>query len=249
MVNCIPRVLLACVMLSLVLLLAQFANSLARADGLHVPVSGADGTIPVWTDPLGAGKGGAELPRIDPGEPPGTQHREGESSGGRNEPPITKPQSAIPVTPIAEPQRNGWPRTTAETTLAGIVASPPASGKWIDVNITQQVLTAYDGSNPIKSVLVSTGTLKHPTVIGTFYVWVKVPSQTMEGGSHEAGDYYKLPGVPDIMYFYEGYALHGAYWHNNFGQPMSHGCINLTLDDAAWLYGWSPEGIMVRTHL
>jgi lipoprotein-anchoring transpeptidase ErfK/SrfK len=71
----------------------------------------------------------------------------------------------------------------------------------------------------------------------------------MEGGSEEYGDYYKLPNVTNVMYFYAGYALHGAYWHRNFGQPMSHGCVNLTLDDAAWLYQWSPPGIVVRTHL
>jgi lipoprotein-anchoring transpeptidase ErfK/SrfK len=142
----------------------------------------------------------------------------------------------------------GWPRTTAQTTLAGTVVRPPSNGKWIDVNLSRQVVTAYLGSVPVRSVLTSTGTRRHPTVVGTFRVWAKVRSQTMRGGSRAAGDYYSLPGVPNIMYFYRGFALHGTYWHRNFGHVMSHGCVNLTLNDSAWFYNWSPAGITVRTH-
>ncbi|MEP7199634.1 MAG: L,D-transpeptidase family protein, partial [Chloroflexota bacterium] len=144
--------------------------------------------------------------------------------------------------------RAGWPRTTAETTLAPPFANPPTSSKWVDVNIAAQTVTAYFGSTPIKTVLTSTGVRAHPTVVGTFRVWAKVPSQRMSGGSRARGDYYSLPNVPNVMFFFRGYSLHGAYWHRNFGHPMSHGCVNLTLDDAAWFYNFGYVGMIVRTH-
>ena len=144
--------------------------------------------------------------------------------------------------------RPGWPKTTAETTLAPRAKNPPTQGKWIDVNISRQTVTAYIGPRPIKTVLTSTGTWRYPTVIGTYRVYAKIPSQTMTGGSRARGDYYRLPGVPNIMYFYQGYGLHGTYWHHNFGHPMSHGCVNLTLADAAWFYAWTPMSTIVRTH-
>jgi lipoprotein-anchoring transpeptidase ErfK/SrfK len=60
------------------------------------------------------------------------------------------------------------------------------------------------------------------------------------------GEYYNVPDVPNVMYFTnQGHALHGAYWHNNFGNPMSHGCVNLPLDVAAWMYDWAPMGMRV----
>ena len=122
------------------------------------------------------------------------------------------------------------------------------SGKWIDINISQQRIRAYIGSRLIRSVLVSTGTYVHPTVIGRFRVYAKVHSQTMSGGSRARGDYYYLPGVPHVMYFYSGYAIHGTYWHHNFGHRMSHGCVNLTLSDASWFYDWTPYSTLVITH-
>ena len=70
----------------------------------------------------------------------------------------------------------------------------------------------------------------------------------MRGGSRAAHDYYSLPGVPNIMYFFRGYSLHGTYWHRNFGHVMSHGCAKLTLADAAWFYAWASVGTIVRTH-
>jgi lipoprotein-anchoring transpeptidase ErfK/SrfK len=68
----------------------------------------------------------------------------------------------------------------------------------------------------------------------------------MKGG--EGIERYDIPDVPYTMYFYADYALHGAYWHNNFGNPMSHGCVNLPVDVAKWMYDWAPIGTMVVTH-
>lgn len=128
---------------------------------------------------------------------------------------------------------------------AGPAAKPaaaPTGGKWIDINLSRQRLTAYVGNQAVFSSLISGGTSVHPTVVGRFKVRTKLSRQTMSGPG------YYLPNVPWVMYFYAGYAIHGTYWHNNFGHPMSHGCINMRTADAAWLYKWTPIGTPVVTH-
>jgi lipoprotein-anchoring transpeptidase ErfK/SrfK len=114
--------------------------------------------------------------------------------------------------------------------------------RWIDVDVTNQILTAYEGSTPVKTFLVSTGTAYHPTVTGLFRIWLRLRWDDM------AGPGYYLPSVPYTMYFYEGYALHGTYWHSNFGTPMSHGCVNLHTDDAGWLFEFASVGTLVNVH-
>jgi len=96
----------------------------------------------------------------------------------------------------------------------------------------------YEGITPVRAFIVSTGLPATPTVQGKFRIGLKVRSQTMTGGSPEYG-YYNLPNVQWVQYFYEGYSFHGTYWHNNFGRPMSHGCINMTNADAKWLFDWA----------
>lgn len=147
----------------------------------------------------------------------------------------------IAQTTTAQPPRS--PVTPAKP-----ASNPPTSGKWIDVNISKQTVTAYEGTAPLKTVIVSTGLPKTPTVVGRFAIYVKLTSQTMTGGSKFSGDYYYLPNVPWVMYFYQGYAIHGTYWHNNFGRPMSRGCVNLTIADAKWFFDWTPVGTPVITH-
>jgi lipoprotein-anchoring transpeptidase ErfK/SrfK len=117
-------------------------------------------------------------------------------------------------------------------------AQTASSGKTVQINLTQQRLTAYQGNTVIYSMPISSGTLIHPTPIGTFYPYWKTPSIEMKGGSKTAGDYYDLPNVPWDVFIYGGVAIHGAYWHNNFGFPMSHGCINLSVANARLIYNW-----------
>jgi lipoprotein-anchoring transpeptidase ErfK/SrfK len=116
---------------------------------------------------------------------------------------------------------------------------PTTTEKWIDVNLTEQRVVAYEGTRPVRAFIVSSGLPGTPTVTGTFRIWVRTPVQTMSGGSMTGGDFYSLPNVQWVQYFYEDYALHGAYWHNNWGQPMSRGCINMRNEDAEWLYKWA----------
>jgi len=131
-----------------------------------------------------------------------------------------------------------------EPTVAPYVPPQVASGgeRWIDVDLSQQRAYAYEGDTLINSFVVSTGTWQTPTVTGTFKIWIKVRSQAMTGPG------YYLPDVPYVMYFYKDYGLHGTYWHNNFGTPMSHGCVNLTISDAEWLYNFASVGTTVNVH-
>ena len=114
--------------------------------------------------------------------------------------------------------------------------------RWIDVNLTHQVTYAYEGSQLVNSFLVSTGTWQHPTVTGQYHIYVKYRYTDMSGPG------YYLADVPYVMYFYQGYGLHGTYWHSNFGTPMSHGCVNLATEDAGWLFNWASVGTLVNVH-
>ncbi len=124
----------------------------------------------------------------------------------------------------------------------GGVPSGSSGARWIDVDLSRQTVRAYQGSSLVRSMVVSTGIARYPTPPGTYKIYAKYPSVTMSGPG------YYLPGVPHTMFFYRGYALHGTYWHNNFGTPMSHGCVNLTRTDAAWLYNWASVGTKVVIH-
>ena len=104
------------------------------------------------------------------------------------------------------------------------------------------MLVAYEGNTPVRRVVVSTGLPGTPTVTGQYNIYVKYTAQLMVGPG------YYLPDVPWVMYFYEGYGLHGTYWHNNFGHPMSHGCVNLPTPEAKWLYDWASVGTLVNIH-
>jgi hypothetical protein len=118
--------------------------------------------------------------------------------------------------------------------------------KWIDVNIASQSLVAYDGALPVFESLVSTGIARYPTVTGQFRIWLRFQSQDMNG--YRLGYDYYLRNVPYVQYFYQDYALHGTFWHSNFGTPMSHGCVNLPTPAAEWLFNWAEYGTMVNVH-
>ena len=129
-------------------------------------------------------------------------------------------------------------------TVSGVPADPNGE-RWVEINITLQYLWAYQGDRVLWQGYVSTGLAKFATPTGSFRIINKLPVQDMEGVI--GGEYYNVPQVPDVMYFTDvGHALHGTYWHNNFGTPMSHGCVNLPMDVADWLYQWAPMGMRVE---
>lgn len=143
------------------------------------------------------------------------------------------------------------------------VGNASTSGrKWVEVNISQERLWAYQGNTVVMTTLVSTGLPPNNTERGMFHIRMKFEKQTMSGFESGTGEVvslgdnpvagatkWEVKDVPNVMYVNtDAEALHGAYWHNNFGRPMSHGCINLPLDVAAWMYGWTPLGTMVWVH-
>jgi hypothetical protein len=117
------------------------------------------------------------------------------------------------------------------------MAPMAASGeRWVHVDLSEQVLVAYSGATPIRAFRISSGLPDTSTVTGEFRIRAKVRAQLMEGGSYAENNYYHLPNVEWVQYFYKDYGIHGTYWHNDFGRPKSHGCVNMTNADAAWVW-------------
>lgn len=118
----------------------------------------------------------------------------------------------------------------------------PDGRRWIEVNISDQTLTAWQGDTAVLHTLISSGRTQYPTVRGTYKVRTKLDRE------HMIGPGYNTPDVPWTMYFFRGYAIHGAYWHNNFGTPVSHGCVNMRVNEAKALFGWASVGTEVVVH-
>lgn len=110
--------------------------------------------------------------------------------------------------------------------------------KWISVDLYEQVAIAYEGDRPVFATLVSSGLEDWPTNEGIFHVYVRF-RRTRMSGAYAQPDFYYLQEVPWTMYFDDQIALHGAYWHDGFGFRRSHGCVNLTITDAHWLFHWA----------
>ncbi|MCC6458760.1 MAG: LysM peptidoglycan-binding domain-containing protein [Caldilineaceae bacterium] len=119
------------------------------------------------------------------------------------------------------------------------VNAPVDGERRIVIDLSDQTLTAYQGDVVVLHSIVSTGKDATPTRVGEYAIYLKYKSQ------HMYGDDYDLPGVPWVMYYDDEYAIHGAYWHANFGVPTSHGCTNMTIPEAKALYTWAPEGTPV----
>jgi lipoprotein-anchoring transpeptidase ErfK/SrfK len=141
-----------------------------------------------------------------------------------------------------------------ETVLGENTNIQTTSDKRIEVDLTSQKTYAYEGNKLVYSFLISSGTWGR-TPTGDFKIWTKVKAQKMSGGSKELGTYYYLPNVQNVMFFYNqnyekklGYSFHQAYWHSNFGVPMSHGCINMTTNDSLVLYNWAEVGTPVKIY-
>jgi hypothetical protein len=162
--------------------------------------------------------------------------------------PIERPQD-VPVYDeglfIPPPDATPVEEATADWSLG----PGPQQGAWreVVVSISAQTMWAYEQGEMVMSSLVSTGTAEVPettTPVGHHAVIAKFDAQTMEGTI--SGEFYRVEDVPYVMYFdNNGNAIHGTYWHSNFGAPMSHGCINLPMDIAAWMYGWADVGTAV----
>lgn len=140
---------------------------------------------------------------------------------------------AAPVDAVESPPR------VAQWIDNEIYALRQSQRRWIEINLTDQRLIAWEGDRQVYAVFVSTGTYATPTPTGVYEIYVKYPEAPMSGPG------YHIPDVPYVMYYDGNYGIHGAYWHNNFGTPMSRGCTNVALDHAAWLYSWASVGTPV----
>ena len=154
--------------------------------------------------------------------------------------PTETPTPTATFTPL--PTNTPWPTSTPVPYSSPVPVTNDFSGHWIEIDLSEQMLYAYDGDTLVNSFLVSTGVAAHPTVTGTYYIYVKYLYTDMTGPG------YYLPDVPYTMYFYSGYGIHGTYWHNNFGHPMSHGCVNMRTSDAGWMFDFSEVGTPVVIH-
>lgn len=137
-----------------------------------------------------------------------------------------------------------------ETDMVVLGDAVPMGDKRIEVDLTNQHVYAYEGTKKVFDFTVSTGKWAR-TPTGEFTIWAKVKSQKMSGGNPAIGTYYYLPNVPYVMFFSNsdieksrGFSLHGAYWHDNFGYPMSHGCINMKISDAQHLFYWANPAVI-----
>lgn len=123
------------------------------------------------------------------------------------------------------------------------VDKPAATGeRWIEVIVSQRKLIAHQGDQVVLTSLVGVGKARTPTVKGTFYIRTKLRSTSMSGPG------YNIAYVPYTMYFFRGYAIHGAPWVKQFGGAVSHGCVNVNVADAAWLFNWASVGTRVYIH-
>lgn len=157
--------------------------------------------------------------------------------------PTSTPTATPTATPTITPTPTNTPTATKIPTQVGLSFQPgdiAADERWIDIVLSEQRLYAYEGQNAVRSFVVSTGTWRYPTPVGRYAVWIKLRYTTMSGPG------YYLVDVPYTMYFYKGYGIHGTYWHDNFGTPMSHGCVNMRTEEAGWLFNWSHVGILVN---
>jgi lipoprotein-anchoring transpeptidase ErfK/SrfK len=145
--------------------------------------------------------------------------------------------AVLAVEPTAQGADNG-----VEAIATQMFDLQQSSQRWIQIDLSTQRLIAWEGGNPVHAVIISTGRDETPTLTGTFEI------QSMHRVARMQGDDYDIPDVPFVMYYSGNYGIHGAYWHNQFGIPMSHGCVNVAVDHAEWLFGWAEIGTPVVVH-
>ena len=150
---------------------------------------------------------------------------------------LTLSTGRLDVSSIPVVAQESLPKITRE-----IVALKTSQKRWIEIDLSEQRLIAWEGKQQVYEAIVSTGKKRTPTLPGVFSIRSKHRLNRMRGAD------YDVPDVPYAMYYYRGYAIHGAYWHNRFGTPVSHGCINLPVNLAQWLFQWASIGTPVIIH-
>ncbi len=174
--------------------------------------------------------------------------------------PPPPPPPPLPPTPTELPTQTPLPTLTFTPTLTPTVTLTPSptstftptmpalpegikpDAGWIDVNLSEQRLYVYQGTRLLNSFEISSGAAETQTLPGSFRIYAKNKASNMMGQE------YDVPAVPYVLFYDKDFALHGAYWHDEFGKPVSHGCVNLRVDDARWIFDWAPIGTLVKIH-
>jgi lipoprotein-anchoring transpeptidase ErfK/SrfK len=146
---------------------------------------------------------------------------------------------ALNCSVVGFPLGEVWANSTRQIIQQQIATLQQSDQRWIQVNLTTQRLTAWEGGKPVYAVIISSGKKSTPTLLGVFKIESKYKSVRMQGKD------YDVPDVPYAMYYDGGYAIHGAYWHRKFGTPITHGCINVAPNHAKWLFQWASIGTPV----
>jgi hypothetical protein len=136
---------------------------------------------------------------------------------------------------------NQWVKHTFVGKVKRIEQPKDVKGHWVAVDLYEQTLVAYEDAKPVFATLVSTGLPNYETNEGTFKVWARLAQDNMSGATG-APSAYALQSAPWVMYFDGSISLHGTYWHDLFGYRQSHGCVNLSISDARWLFNWMKDG-------
>ena len=132
-----------------------------------------------------------------------------------------------------------WAKSRPQKTFTATQKIKKSDKRWIQIDLTQQRLIAWEWEKPVYAVKISSGKKSTPTRIGRFKIQTKLKKTRMRGRG------YDVANVPHTMYYQGSYAIHGAYWHNRFGIPISHGCVNLAPNHAKWLFKWANVGTTV----
>ena len=141
-----------------------------------------------------------------------------------------------------------WKDKTIADGAENLIYQAAPGEKWIDINLSNKTVTAYEGATVVHGpVSIVDGAAATPTVTGTYHIYLKHRVQTMQGENAD-GSTYVTEDVPWVSYFYSGYAFHGAPWRSSFGYSGSHGCINMPVSEAEWIYNWAEEGTTVVSH-
>ncbi|MEA5549436.1 L,D-transpeptidase [Anabaena cylindrica UHCC 0172] len=144
--------------------------------------------------------------------------------------------SASILTPVSG---QVWANSHNNKIATAIETLKQSDQRWIQIDLTKQNLIAWEGNKPVYAITISSGKRSTPTRVGTFKIQTKLKKTRMQGRG------YNVPNVPHTMYYQGGYAIHGAYWHNRFGTPVSHGCVNLAPNHAKWVFEWADVGTPV----
>lgn len=145
---------------------------------------------------------------------------------------------AVPAVPVVASAMVA-PGTGSSQSSLDTAAAAARGERWIEIILSQRRLIAREGNKVVLSTIVSIGKPSTPTVRGTFRIYAKMRSTRMTGPG------YSVPNVPYVMFFRGGYSIHGAPWVGTFGGMISHGCVNVPVAKAAWLFNWAPAGTRV----